>query len=369
LVVVKVQPASRPSSELAATFALEVDRQLDAFLERQAEGIRTLAPEAVMLLDELRRTLSAGGKRLRPLFCYWGYRAGGGEDAQAIARAGAALELLHTFAVIHDDVMDRSRLRRGQPTSYRRLAQAEAEARGRAEVDEADERFGRSAAVLTGNLGQTLADELLRSSGFPPDRLVRALGHFNEMRVQAVAGELLDLLLARRGAADEAAARRVASLKSASYTVVGPLLLGAALAGAGPALEEALASYGWALGEAFQLRDDVLGTFGDPLVTGKDRDTDILEGKQTALVAKARRLAGPEEAAILARRVGEPALSPGEVERVRGVLRSSGALAETVALIDGLSAKAASALDASPLPMEVRTALVGLSAQVALVDP
>src|SRR5205814_2285461 len=252
--------------------------------------------------------------RIRPLFCYWGHRAGGGVDDDRIARAGAALELLHTSALIHDDVVDRSHFRRGRPTAFRSLARERTQAPVGGE--EPDERFGRSAAILAGDLAQAFADELLAGSGFPPDGLLAGFGRFNEMRVQAVAGELLDVLLARRGEADEAAARRVASLKSASYTVVGPLLLGAALAGADASTQAVLAAYGWPLGEAFQLRDDVLGTFGDPALTGKDRDTDIREGKQTALVAKARRLADEPSSQILAERLGRSELSQDEVDAV-----------------------------------------------------
>ena len=170
------------------------------------------------------------------------------------------------------------------------------------------------------------------------------------MRTQAVAGEFLDLLLARRGHADETEARRVASLKSASYTVVGPLLVGASLAGAEPGIVGALEGYGWALGEAFQLRDDVLGTFGDPAVTGKDRDTDIREGKQTALVAKARRLAGEDPAGAVFERLGRADLMADEIEGIRLAIRESGAVAETVA----------------PIAPEVASALRSLADLVAL---
>jgi geranylgeranyl diphosphate synthase, type I len=359
---VTVEPTLEVGSPPATWFRERVDDELHRFLSRERDRAAGLSPDATMLLDELALTIRAGGKRLRPLFCYWGYRAGGGRDEFAVARAGAALELLHTFAVIHDDVMDRAQLRRGQPTAHRRLAE-------RWEVEpEERERFGRSAAILAGDLAQALADQLLLESGCPADRIPPVLRRFNDMRTQAVTGEFLDVLSAVRREQDEQGARRVAALKSASYTVVGPVLLGAALAGAGPGLESGLAAYAWPLGEAFQLRDDVLGTFGDPAVTGKDRDTDIREGKQTALVVKAGELAGPEGRRMLTERLGRPDLDAGQVEEVRDLLRASGALAETIALIGMLAAQAKAALDGLPVSDEVRSALASLADLVAVRD-
>ena len=355
----KARPSTLPPTVPSISYLEEVDAELRAFVLARRDIMARLAPEPVVLIDELSRTLAAGGKRLRPQFCYWGYRAGGGAETTGIARVGAALELLHTFAVIHDDVMDRSHLRRGEPTAYRHLAAEKG-------TPEAQDPFGRSAAILAGDLAQAFADELFVSSGFPPPRLLEAFRHFNEMRTQAVAGEFLDLLLARRGHADETEARRVASLKSASYTVVGPLLVGASLAGAEPGIVGALEGYGWALGEAFQLRDDVLGTFGDPAVTGKDRDTDIREGKQTALVAKARRLAGEGPSHAVLERLGRADLMADEIEGIRLAIRESGAVAETVALIDSLAAKAVAALEDAPIAPGVASALRSLADLVAL---
>jgi geranylgeranyl diphosphate synthase type I len=183
-----------------------------------------------------------------------------------------------------------------------------------------------------------------------------------------VSGELLDLLRARQADIDEAGARRVAVLKSGSYTVVGPLLMGASLAGGGEEVAGVLERYGRPLGEAFQLRDDVLGTFGDPAVTGKDRDTDIREGKRTTLVAKAWGMGTAESRRLLAERLGRPGLTSDEVQWVRDLIRSSGALSETIELIDRLSAQAKAALRSAPLPEEVLRALRSLADLVALRD-
>jgi geranylgeranyl diphosphate synthase, type I len=339
-------------------YRTRVEEELERFLRFQQERMASRAAEALAILDELATVLRAGGKRLRPLFAYWGHRAGGGADSPAVARAGAAMELLHTCAVIHDDLMDRSSLRRGEPTTFRRLAGS-----GRG-----GERLGRSAAILAGDLALTLADQLLASSAFPPDRVVLAFEHFNVMRTEAVSGQYLDLLSSQRHPGDEPGARRVARLKSGSYTVEGPLLVGAALAGASPAVEGVLRRYGGPLGEAFQLRDDVLGTFGDPSVTGKDGDTDVLQGKRTVLVAKAWQLGSAEVRRLIAERLGREDLTPAEVEEVRSAIRSSGALAETIALIDSLAAEAKASLRHPAIDADVAGALGDLADVVALRD-
>jgi geranylgeranyl diphosphate synthase, type I len=281
--------------------------------------------------------------------------------------------MLHTSALIHDDVVDRAHLRRGEAASFRLLALMP-------EVDCGADRFGASAAILAGDLAHVFADQLLSESGFGPDRIQAARRHFNRMRTEAVSGQFMDLLEAHSalaasaedvpgGEADaEQRSRRVAALKSGSYTVVGPLQMGAALAGAGRSLHRTLERYGRPLGEAFQLRDDVLGTFGDPAFTGKDCDGDIREGKRTTLVAKAWRLSTGKGRRLLADGLGRDDLTGGEVEAIRGVIRGSGALAETIELIEGLAARARLALGAGPFPEDAARALSGLADLVALRD-
>jgi geranylgeranyl diphosphate synthase type I len=227
-----------------------VDDVLEGFLAACAEEAGPIDPREAMPLEEVRRIVGAGGKRLRPAFCYWGHRAAGASDGGAIVRAAASLELLHTMALIHDDLMDGSPRRRGVPASAPHLA-AEAE-RLRLPVEPI--AFGRSAAILTGDLAAVLADRLLLESGFDPLSLTRASAHYHRMRTEMAAGQFLDVAgLAR----EPAAARRAASLKGGSYTVVGPLLIGAALAGGPDGVHDALARYGEPLGTAFQFLDDL----------------------------------------------------------------------------------------------------------------
>lgn len=226
-----------------------VDAVLAAELEARRAELEALDPRAGVLVEELERLLAAGGKRLRPAFCYLGYRAAGGVDDGRIVRAAAALELLHTFALVHDDLMDEATERRGVETTHVRFARLLAAAPGGA-----DEARGRAAAVLVGDLAAVLAESLLRRCGFPAEALAPALERFDRMRLEMAAGQYLDVAGVAR---DLASAEHVAELKTASYTVEGPLRIGAALAGAPAETLAALAAYGRAAGEAFQLRDDL----------------------------------------------------------------------------------------------------------------
>lgn len=335
-----------------------VDDTLEVFLRASIEELPDGEEHA--LIGEVARVVRAGGKRLRPSFCYWGYRAAGGSDLEPIIRVCASLELLHTFAIVHDDVMDASPLRRGEATVHRRMAADHLHGH----TPEVAARFGDSAAVLVGDLAFVLADELFYDSGFSGEALARGGAWYTAMRREVIRGQYLDLLAAHRGGASSAEARRIASLKSGGYTVDKPLLIGAALAGADDALLARLSAYGRPLGEAFQLRDDVLGTFGEPGVTGKAADGDLLEGKQTVLVAIARERAAAEERRFLDASLGRRDLKPVDLERLRRLLTDTGALDETNALIDRLTEQALAAVAA--FPSEIAEALTDLARDAAV---
>jgi geranylgeranyl diphosphate synthase type I len=247
--------APAPYLELRDRF----DDVLRDFLRARRQEAEWIDPRATVLVDEVARLIEAGGKRLRPAFCYWGYRAAGGEDGDGILKAASALELLHTFALIHDDVMDGTAERRGVAASRVRL---EGEARDRGLPD--PERFGLAVAILAGDLAAVLADQLILEAGFPAFSLTRALARYHEMRSELATGQLLDL----SGVADEREARRVAQLKG-GYTVERPLLFGAALAGGPMQVLARLSRFGAPLGEAFQLLDDLRDGDAAPGVTPK----------------------------------------------------------------------------------------------------
>jgi geranylgeranyl diphosphate synthase type I len=244
-----------------------IEGVLRAFLREMRTEMAPVAPDAALPIDEVIRLVEAGGKRLRPAFCYWGFRAAGGREEGPIARAAAAMELLHTMALIHDDLMDATPERRGVPSSAQHLAN---QARGRGAPD--PEGTGRSLAILTGDLAAVLADRALLTAGFDADVLVVALDRYHRMRTDMALGQCLDVL-----GTEAPGSPVVATLKGGSYTVDGPLAIGAALAGAGPATLDALAAYAGPLGLAFQLRDDE-----------RDGDAVPVPGLVSSLVADAR---------------------------------------------------------------------------------
>ncbi|HEX9890714.1 MAG TPA: polyprenyl synthetase family protein [Actinomycetota bacterium] len=336
-----------------ADIAARVEETLQAFLAVQRTEVIGVDPGAAPAFDELERTVASGGKRLRPVFCCLGFLAAGGDLGPPILSAAAALELLHTFAVVHDDVMDRSPTRRGVPTTWVHLAETHRRRRLRGDP----EVYGISAAVLVGDLAIALADQAFLGSGFEPGPLMSGMERYNRMRTEMVAGQFLDVQASQQAGLDEPAARRIAVLKSGVYTVEGPLHIGVVLGEGSLRLLDPLTEYGVALGEAFQLRDDVLGLFGDPQVTGKDRHSDLLEGKRTVPMARAVAAASPEDRAFLEERLGHADLTAKEVERMRAIVRSSGALEGTLELIDGLGGRARGALEHAALPGSVRDLL------------
>ena len=244
-----------PQAETVASLAGlkdRVDDALDGFLEVAEGELRALDPAAVPLIGEIRRLIGAGGKRLRPACCYWGFRAAGGADGEPIVRASAALELLHTMALVHDDLMDEAPTRRGVPSVHVHM-----EAGLATIADPAARRSAASsAAIVVGDLASVLADRLFLEAGFDPSATVDALDRYHRMRTAMAAGQFLDV--AGVAGRDAAAARTSAALKGGEYSVAGPLEIGAALAGAPDASRAALARFGRPLGEAFQLRDDLV---------------------------------------------------------------------------------------------------------------
>ncbi|HZB51938.1 MAG TPA: polyprenyl synthetase family protein [Mycobacteriales bacterium] len=298
-----------------------VSAALDGFLDRQDARLVAVAAEAGELVLALRELLS-GGKRLRPAFAYWAWRGAGGPDDDRMVTAAAALELFQASAIVHDDVMDHSDTRRGRPAVHRRFAGVHRDAGWRSD----GAQFGAGAAILVGDLCLGWSDEMFFGSGLAAERLVRARSLFEEMRTELMGGQYLDLLEQALGGGSVARARRVIEYKSARYSVLRPLQLGAALAGASPALRAAYDGYGLPLGEAFQLRDDVLGVFGDPAETGKPAGDDLREGKRTVLVALAVQHGSAAQVAVVDRHLGDPALDLAGVEALREVLVDTGAL-------------------------------------------
>ena len=335
----------------------DVGRVLAEFLARQRGVLPGAADELRLGLDAL-DTLLASGKRLRPAFCYWGWRGTGAEPAPGLMRAAAALELLHAGALVHDDVMDGSATRRGRPALHELFAGHHAERAWRG----SPAAFGTGAAILLGDLLLSWADELFAASGLAPDALARGRPVLDLMRTEVMAGQYLDLVAQASGDDSVASALRVVEYKTAKYTIERPLHLGAALAGpADPRITAAYRGYGLPLGVAFQLRDDILGIFGDPARTGKPASDDLREGKRTVLLAITRARAGPRQAAVIDSCLGDLDLDEAAAAEVRAVITGTGALAECERMISRHLDQALAALEGAPVTAGTRAALAELA--------
>jgi geranylgeranyl diphosphate synthase, type I len=331
---------------------------LTDFLRPQLSELGGIAPDMLPWTEAV-GDLLAGGKRLRAAFCYWGWRGAGGGDCPQIHRAAAAIELLHASALVHDDVIDASDTRRGQPAAHRRFAQLHEAGRWRG----CAESFGSGAAILIGDLLLAWTDQLYRASGLPAEALGRGQQVLDAMRAEVICGQYLDLLAATSDDSTVDTALRVARYKSAKYTIERPLQLGVTLAGppdAAPLLA-ACTGYGIPLGVAFQLRDDLLGVFGDPAQTGKPAGDDVREGKRTVLVAIARERASAAQRELLDRHLGDRLLDDKGTEQVREILTDTGAAAECERMINSGLADALAALADAPVTVQARQALSELA--------
>jgi geranylgeranyl diphosphate synthase type I len=338
--------------------AVDVEDRIRRVLEFERErwtAVDGWLAEPIGLLADY---VLAGGKRLRPVFCRFGYLGAGGDpESGEWLDVAAGLELLHAFALLHDDVMDGSAVRRGRPALHRRLAADHAVGGWRGDA----RRFGEGVAVLLGDLAFACADRLVRGGG----AMVGAV--WDELRIELMMGQYLDVKAAARGGAPTERALIVARYKSGAYSVERPLHLGAATAGATAALHEAYTAFGRPLGEAFQLRDDLLGVFGDEMTTGKPVGEDLREGKPTVLLALAVTHA-PTSADGLLARVGAADLTAEEVAHLRELFLDCGAVAGVERMIDERHASALDALQAMDLPESVRDGLRALAARCAWRD-
>ncbi|MBY8872064.1 polyprenyl synthetase family protein [Micromonospora sp. PLK6-60] len=338
-----------------------VDGTLADFLATEIAALHEIDAAMGGFAATARDCVLAGGKRVRPTFAYWGWRGvvGGDEPLPPVLPALAALELLHTFALVHDDVMDASDTRRGLPTAHRAAA-----ARHRAAGHTGDpERYGEAVAVLIGDLCMVWADRLLGQAALPPARMLELRRCYDQMRVETVAGQFLDVL-GEHDAANWSVDRalRVVRYKTASYTVQRPLLFGACLAGVDPDAPTVAAytRYGLAVGEAFQLCDDLLGVYGDPATTGKPAGDDLRTGKPTALLMLARQLATPAQRRALTRAGAD--LTEPEVAGLAELVADTGAVDRIDRMIDDRVAEALAALESASIDETARTALTGLAA-------
>jgi len=319
-------------------FRVRVDAALASFADAKRAELEAISPDLATVADAAIDFIS-GGKRLRPLFCRAGWVIGGGDpDLRAFDGAAASLEWLQGSALAHDDLMDGSDTRRGRPSLHRQFEELH---RTEHLLGSAG-RLGAAAGILLGDLMLSWVDEQFRASALP--RLADALPWLDRCKTEVAAGQYLDVLAQARGNVDVDLAMLVVRYKSAKYTVERPMHIGAALAGADAGLLDALSAVALPLGEAFQLRDDVLGVFGDPVVTGKPAGDDVREGKQTVLIARAAALGTPADRARI-----EALLGTAEgVGELTALIERTGALSAVEADIARLEGEALAALERLP---------------------
>ncbi|WP_146339216.1 polyprenyl synthetase family protein [Nesterenkonia sp. NBAIMH1] len=323
----EVAPETTPAQE---EYVTDVNARLRQVLHQKRSEMVKISAEAGSLAESL-LALTSGGKKLRPVLAWVGWRAAAGESEhppRPLVELGVALELFQAAALVHDDVIDRSSTRRGQPSTHTRFEHLHAN-RG---YSGSAPHFGTSGAILTGDLSLSWASEAFENAGVdgaPPSPAAREI--FRRMHTEVITGQYLDLLseVASAPENEEQAvkqARNVLTYKAAKYSTEYPIALGCALADGSEELRSALSEAGLPLGEAFQLRDDLLGVFGDPSVTGKPVGDDLREGKRTELIAYGLHRSSPAEAQRLESMLGNPELSEHDVADARDILTVCGAM-------------------------------------------
>ena len=346
----------------AAELVNAVVEQLRQYLAERRRDSAYIGPEYAELTAALEEFVLRGGKRVRPAFAYWGWRAVAGEDRQSDAQAlrlFSALELLHACALAHDDVIDASATRRGLPTVHRHFADRH---RTNSWLG-SSEQFGLSAAILLGDLSLVWADDIVATADLPADAHVRVHKVWADIRTEVLGGQYLDIVAESSGADSVASAMNVNTYKTASYTVSRPLQLGAAAAADRPDVQAVFHQIGTDLGVAFQLRDDVLGVFGDPQVTGKPSGDDLRSGKRTVLLAEAVELAehsDPAAAKLLRESIGTE-LTDVAVKEVCMAIESVGALAAVESRIDMLNRRAIETLNEAQIDPQAKIGLAELA--------
>lgn len=328
--------------------------EVEQFIDAQCAT--ALRSSGVDVAESILRHMLADGKCLRSTYLYLGWRCGADSEPAAI-RAAASFEFLHVFALLQDDVMDESEVRRGRPSAHRAFE----EWHGDRGLSGSSARFGESAAVLLGDLCLVWAEQMLRDSGMTLSALHRAWPRYDAMRAELAVGQFADLVNDTGAFPALEDVLDIARRKSGNYTVRRPLEIGAALADCDDGVLAALGTYGDAVGEAFQLRDDLLGVFGSPDTTGKPTGTDLVARKATTVVVTAYELASGAQQRQLKELMTAERLNDAEVEQWQHVIAEVGTIAVIESMISERCAHAVDILEAAPINAEARTALVAMA--------
>ena len=319
----------------------EINQALTEFIKRENKYLAKIGPELDPVGIALEKFLLDSGKRLRPLFAYVGLIGASAQPNKELVSAIASLELIHVCALIHDDVMDASDTRRGAPSIHKSFEKMHVDNH----LVGSSAQFGVASAILIGDLALIWSAQMMHNSGISSQDLIRALPIYDEMRVELMAGQYLDVYEQSLGTQSVERSLKVARYKSGKYTIERPLHFGAALAGASAELMQAYSNYGLPLGEAFQLRDDLLGVFGDPSETGKPAGDDLREGKRTALLAIAQERANTSQSVQLKKHIGDPNLTPSMISDLQQIITDTGATSHIETMIEELTSTSLTALN------------------------
>lgn len=361
-IVTRVKPeATAQPLEQLKSLREQVEAQLKDFLSIQSDYFNSIAPELKPAASSLSAFVNNGGKRFRPIFAAVGALGAGSDLSDSEIRAFSSLELLQACALIHDDLMDASDTRRGEPAIHKLFEVMHASEKYQGKSTQ----FGLSASVLIGDLALIWSDQMLNSSGISDSSLLAALSVHDEMRVELIAGQYLDVFEQARGTQSVAQALNIARYKSAKYTIERPLHLGAAIAIPNPAERAEITSiyseFGLPLGEAFQLRDDLLGVFGDPKITGKPAGDDLREGKRTVLMAMTHdRISGPAEEEFR-KDFGNHEISETAIARLQEIIAETGAAMHVEDLIEELTSTALEAISREQIDEQARKLLTEMA--------
>ena len=348
--------SSEPKATLKSVRSA-VEEELSIFLNRESAYLNSISSDLSPVSDSLTSFLLDSGKRLRPLFAYAGFAAAGGSVEKSAIRAMAALELLQACALIHDDLMDGSDTRRGKPSIHRHFESVHVQE----QLDGFAPQYGLSAAVLLGDLALVWSDQMLNTAGLTTEQFARVLPFYNEMRVELMAGQFLDIHEQTQKNTSVDRSMKIARYKSGKYTIERPLHLGAAMTPSSKEVTDALSAYGLPLGEAFQLRDDLLGVFGDPSVTGKPAGDDLREGKRTVLIAMTHERQSPAQLEICKKYFGKPDIDAEGVAILQDIIESTGARSELEATIDRLTDQSLTAAQSQVFTDDGKALLVELA--------
>jgi len=347
-------------NEILAHYQTQINECLEAFFDQRIKEAAVISAYTREVAANAREYTLRGGKRLRPIFCIYGYKCFSDDHVEAIIAASISLELMQSYLLIHDDVMDKDTLRRGKPT-FHIVCKALGERLFGTTGNNKTLNFGENIAIVAGDLLEAYGEEVLATSPFESEYVKKAVAKYAEMVKKVGYGQILDITAGLNERITEDEILLIHKLKTASYTIEGPLHIGALLAGASEADLQILSTYGVPLGVAFQIQDDILGLFGSEEKTGKPVGSDIREGKRTLLIFHALQRCTDEEKKVLQKALGNPHVTLEEIERIRDIVRGTGSLDYSKAIVDELTVRAVQAINKAPFRTEAKDFLIRIA--------